>query len=242
MIFIRVVFIVGVFLASSGLTLLEASAENEKFVGGPVDAWFYLNKKFIDSVENKRYKEAEQIALESIEVAKKVELEGGTGKNYFLVSSYNNLAAIYQIQGKNGEAEVVYKKVLAITSLHNDDRENTLDNLGLLYIRQKKYNEAEQVFKQLLAEREKRLGGNDPKTVMAMCGLATSYLFQNKFTEAEGLLKQSLIISEKNKDDVATRDILESLLTVYKKMGNTKEMRSLEKRLKEFDFLEQGTQ
>jgi tetratricopeptide (TPR) repeat protein len=74
----------------------------------------------------------------------------------------NNLALVYERQGKYGEAEGLYQRALAIRekALGRDhpDVAQTLHNLANVYLSQGKYGEAEGLYQRALAIREKALG------------------------------------------------------------------------------------
>ena len=83
-----------------------------------------------------------------------------------MATSLNNLAGLYQAQGKHAEAEALYERSLAILekALGKDhpDVAASLNNLAFLYYSQGKYDEAEPLFKRSLAIAEKALGKDHP--------------------------------------------------------------------------------
>ena len=74
--------------------------------------------------------------------------------------SLNNLAVLYDEQGRYAEAEPLYKRALAIREKalgpDHPDVATSLNNLALLYDDQGRYADAEPLFKRALAISEKR--------------------------------------------------------------------------------------
>ena len=72
-----------------------------------------------------------------------------------MATSLNNLAALYQAQGKYGEAEPLYQRALAIWEKalgpEHPDVATSLNNLAGLYYAQGKYEEAEPLYQRALA-------------------------------------------------------------------------------------------
>src|SRR5262249_36276812 len=109
--------------------------------------------------------------------------------------SVNNLAIVYQAQGKYTEAEGLFKRALAIreTALGASHRDvgQTLNNLAIVYQAQGKYTEAEGLFKRALAIREKALGASHPDVAQTLNNLGNVYRVQGKYSEAEDFLKRA---------------------------------------------------
>jgi tetratricopeptide (TPR) repeat protein len=86
-----------------------------------------------------------------------------------LATSLNNLASLYDSQGKYSEAELLYLDALEMrrrlfTGDHPDVA-TSLNNLALLYNSQGKYSEAEPLYVDALAMSERTLGTNHPNTI-----------------------------------------------------------------------------
>ncbi len=83
-----------------------------------------------------------------------------------LAQSLNNLAGLYNSQGKYAEAEPLYRRALAIAEATlGPEHPNVapgINNLGALYLAQGKYAEAEPLFQRSLAIWEKALGPEHP--------------------------------------------------------------------------------
>jgi tetratricopeptide (TPR) repeat protein len=92
-----------------------------------------------------------------------------TGDHPYVASSLNNLALLYNNQGKYSEAEPLYLDALEMTKrLFTGDHPyvaSSLNNLALLYNNQGKYSEAEPLLLDALAMSERMLGTNHPNTI-----------------------------------------------------------------------------
>jgi tetratricopeptide (TPR) repeat protein len=84
-------------------------------------------------------------------------------------TALNNLAGLYETQGKLSEAEPLYQRALAIDEealgLEHPNTAIDLNNLAALYCAQGKVSEAEPLYKRALAILEKALGLEHPTTV-----------------------------------------------------------------------------
>ena len=92
------------------------------------------------------------------------------GDNYpNITENLNNLAKLYQSQGRYAEAEPLYLQALELRKrLLGENHPSvaiSLNNLAKLYNSQGKYEEAEPLYLQALAIAEQALGENHPNTV-----------------------------------------------------------------------------
>ncbi len=82
------------------------------------------------------------------------------------LSSVNNLAVLYESQGRYGEAEPLYRRVLAasekVLGPEHPDTLRSINNLAFLYQAQGRYGEAEPLYRRVLAASEKVLGPEHP--------------------------------------------------------------------------------
>ncbi|MGA8615192.1 MAG: CHAT domain-containing tetratricopeptide repeat protein, partial [Xanthobacteraceae bacterium] len=133
----------------------------------------------------------------------------------------NNLAMLYDKQGRHAEAEPLYKRSLAIRekAFGPDDFyvAESLNYLALLYDHQSRYAEAEPLYKRSVAIYEKTLGPDHRAVAMTLNNLAMHYDHQSRYAEAEPLYKRALAIREKvlgpDHPDVAT--VLNNLAELY---------------------------
>jgi tetratricopeptide (TPR) repeat protein len=112
----------------------------------------------------------------------------------------NNLAVVYDEQGKYAEAEGLFKRALTIreqaVGANHPDVAETLNNLANVFEEQGKYGEAEGLYKRVLAIYEQALGANHPNVADPLNNLALVFEAQGKYAEAEGLYKRALAIRE----------------------------------------------
>lgn len=92
------------------------------------------------------------------------------GDNYpNITENLNNLAKLYQSQGRYEEAETLFLQALELRKQllgdKHPDVSSSLNGLAKLYDSQGKYEEAEPLFLQALAIAEQALGENHPATV-----------------------------------------------------------------------------
>ena len=118
-----------------------------------------------------------------------------------VAGALNNLALLYSDQGRDIEAEPLYKRAIAIMEkiggLDSGGAAAELNNLAALYQRQERYTEAEPLFNRALALREKSLPNGHPDIGQALNNLATLYEKEGRHAESEALFKRALAIYQK---------------------------------------------
>jgi tetratricopeptide (TPR) repeat protein len=157
--------------------------------------------------------------------------EGNEDRQFAL--SLNQLAFLYNFQGKYHEAEPLIMRSLSIyeNQLGEDHPEvaTSLNNLAVLYYHQDKYDEAEPLFLRSLSIRENQLGEDHPDVAYSLNGLAKLYYSQGKYNDAESLFLRSLSIREnqlgEDHPDVATS--LNNLAELYRNQGKYNEAEPL---------------
>jgi CHAT domain-containing protein/Tfp pilus assembly protein PilF len=114
--------------------------------------------------------------------------------------SLNNLADLYDQQGRYADAEPLYKRSLAIREkalgLDHPDVASSLNNLASLYQNQGRYADAEPLYKRSLAIWEKALGPDHPSIATSLNNLAILYDKQGRYADAEPLYQRALAINE----------------------------------------------
>ena len=100
------------------------------------------------------------------------------GDNYpNITENLNNLAKLYQSQGRYEEAEPLLIQALELSQrLLGENHPSvaiSLNNLAKLYDSQRKYEEAEPLYLQALAIAEQALGENHPNTIIFRENLQT---------------------------------------------------------------------
>ena len=144
-----------------------------------------------------KYSEAQKAFEMALEVARRLypkdEFPDGHAK---LATSLNNLADLYEAQGKLADAEHLYRDALAMRKRlfkgDHPDLATTLNNLAYLYLAQGKLAEAEPLLKEVI-EMDKRLfKGDHPDRAAGLSVLAGLYAAQGKYADAEPLFKDAL--------------------------------------------------
>ena len=149
----------------------------------------------------------------------------------------NNLALVYEAQGKYAEAEGLFSRALAIKEkalgADHPDMAIALNHLALVYYDEAKYAAAEGLYKRALAIKEKAFGAGPPQVAASLNNLALVYEAQGKYADAEGLYKRVLAIYEKalgaGHPNVALT--LSNLAVVYKDEGKYADAEGLYKRV-----------
>jgi CHAT domain-containing protein/tetratricopeptide (TPR) repeat protein len=211
----------------SGATLLFTSA-----VGPAAAQQGDLTKRFQELFAAGNYPAA-LVEAQKVEAVVKARF-GVNHANYS--TALNNLAIVYEEQGRYAEAEGIHKRALAIRekALGTDhpDVAQSLHNLGVVYNDQGKYAEAEGQFKRALAIREKALGARHPLVADTLSGLGVVYEWQAKYAEAEVIHKRALAIREKalGQDHPRVAQSLNNLAMVYEWQGKYAEAEGAHKR------------
>jgi CHAT domain-containing protein len=153
-----------------------------------------------------RYSEALPLAQAMVASLEK------TANNCDLSGALNNLAQIHADQGRDDQAEPLYKRAIALmekgTGLDSVEIAPVLNNLAALDQRQSRFAEAEPLFKRALAIREKALSREHPDVGQSLNNLGTLYVKQQRYADAEPLYRRALAIRERalgpDHPDVAT--------------------------------------
>jgi tetratricopeptide (TPR) repeat protein len=166
------------------------------------------------------------------------EAEGFGTDDSRLATTLDDLAEVYRAQGKDAEAEPLYKRSLAIREKtgvpDQSDQVGTLNGLADLYRAQGKYAEAEPLYKRSLAISEKNHGRTHPEVAASLDNLADLYLAQGKDAEAEPLYKRSLRIWEGilGRDHPQVATVLEKYSALLRKLNREAEAAGMEARAK----------
>ena len=188
-------------------------------------------KQRLDNGETTNYQADLQAAIAAYQKA--VKLQEELKSDIALATSLNNLAFLYESQGRYAEAEPFYLRSLSIREKqlgeNHPDVAQSLNNLALLYGYEGKYTEAESLYLRSLGIWEKQLEDKHLDVAATLNNLALLYTYQGKHEEAEPLYLRSLAIREKqlgvNHLDVATT--LNNLALLYAYQGKYKEAEPL---------------
>ena len=122
-------------------------------------------------------------------------------RNTLLVHTLSELAELYLVQGRYGEAEPMLKRSLAIYTKDWGSEHlqvtGSLELLARLYHAQGKYAEAETLYKRAIMIEEEALGKEHLQVATTLHNLAALYRDRDKLTESEPLFRRSLAIREK---------------------------------------------
>lgn len=142
-----------------------------------------------------QYEQAEQFMQQALAIREQVE-----PTHPDVAETLNDLAMLYNEQGKRAEAEALLLRALAIhegaLGPHGPKVGETLCNLSTIYNRQGKYAEAETCLLRGLSILESVLGQRHVKVGNRLDDLALLYLDEGKYAEAEPLFRRALAILE----------------------------------------------
>ncbi|MBR0726110.1 CHAT domain-containing tetratricopeptide repeat protein [Bradyrhizobium manausense] len=145
--------------------------------------------------------------------------------NRDLAAALNNLAQIYADQGRDDQAEPIYKRAIALmekgTGLDSVEIAPVLNNLAALDQRQGRFADAEPLFRRALTIREKALSREHPDVGQSLNNLATLYVKQEHFADAEPLFQRALAILQKvgGPEHPAVATLLNNLGQLYRDLG-----------------------
>ncbi len=150
-----------------------------------------------------------------------------------LATSINNLALLYQAQGRLSEAEPLFGRALKIleTALppNHPDVAASVNDLASLYLAQGRLSEAEPLYQRALKIRETALPPNHPDVAQSVNDLAVLYQAQGRLSEAEPLFGRALKILETalppNHPDIAQS--VNNLASLYQVQGRLSEAEPL---------------
>ncbi|MBS1059422.1 tetratricopeptide repeat protein [Gluconobacter sp. Dm-44] len=148
-------------------------------------------------------------------------------------SDINNLARLYQDQGRLNEAEPLLLEALKIRRqaqpAGHPDIASSLNNLATLYLNQGRLSDAEPLFLEALQIYRQALPAGHPNIAMSLSSLATLYQAQGRLSEAEPLFLEALQIYRQalpaEHPNIAIS--LNSLATLYQAQGRLSEAEPL---------------
>ena len=151
-----------------------------------------LNEKFSELYYQGRYKEAMELAIETLDLNKSNELE-----NYpDFARTLSNLGLVLMDMGKYRESEDYSKQSMEMRrtiygDMHSEFAQS-LNNLGVLYERIGQYAKAERHHRKALDIYCATLHRNHPRTINSMTNLALICCLLGKYDEAENLYLEAL--------------------------------------------------
>ncbi|MBY5280966.1 tetratricopeptide repeat protein [Anabaena sp. PCC 7938] len=156
-----------------------------------------------------------------------------SNENTQLAYSLNQLALLYESQGRYNDAELLYLQSLDISKRQRGADHplvaSSLNNLAGIYESQGRYNDAELLYLQSLDIRKCQLDNDHPDIATSLNNLALLYKLQGRYNDAESLFLQSLDIRKRqfvaDYSDVAQS--LNNLAELYTLQGNYNEAEPL---------------
>lgn len=116
-------------------------------------------------------------------------------------TTYCNLAEVYRVQGKYGEAKELHEIGIGFRKYYLGENHrataNSYNNLALLHMALGEYVEAEELFEKSARILEKVLGDNHPETVLVYANLAEVYRKLGKYEKSKKMSEKSLEIRKK---------------------------------------------
>jgi CHAT domain-containing protein/Tfp pilus assembly protein PilF len=206
---------------SNNAPWLRQEAEN---IGAKMVPWQELNRRVMKLYRQGEIAQAVPIAERARDIARQI----FPSPNNDLAASLNNLAELYESQGRWAEAEPYYDQALAICRELFGDRPNnalaaSLNNLAGLYESQGRWAEAEPYYDQALAIC-RELFGDRPNNDLAssLNNLAGLYRSQGRWAEAEPYYDQALAICRELFGDRPNNNLassLNNLAGLYRSQG-----------------------
>jgi tetratricopeptide (TPR) repeat protein len=140
------------------------------------------------------YKEAEQEYLAAVRAA-----EAFGAEDPRLAKSWNNVAAVYQDQGRYSEAESLYRKAAAVWERTQEqaDLAACLNNLAAIERLLGRNRESEALYLRSIAIRERALPPAHPDLAITWNNLGELYLTLGRYEEAEAFIRRALDAREK---------------------------------------------
>jgi tetratricopeptide (TPR) repeat protein len=167
------------------------------------------------------YAAAEKFHLRAAEISASV---SGT-KSARYATDLNDLATVYQDQGRYDEAIEKYEEALRIAEKtigrEHRDYASRLNNLGEVYRMQGRYDEAIEKYEEALRIDEKTIGREHPGYAIRLNNLAVVYRLQGRYDEAIEKYEEALRIDEKTigREHPGYGIRLNNLASVYSDQG-----------------------
>jgi tetratricopeptide (TPR) repeat protein/CHAT domain-containing protein len=208
----------------------QPSADLAEKNGAGQQQWQSLNARVLEALKAGNFTEgATKLAEEALSVARKAFGDRAPQT----LASLNNLAALYQFQGRNGEAEPLFREVLQVERTvlgpRNPSTLTGLNNLAVLYQNEGRYGEAEPLFREALQARREALGARHADTLQSLNNLADLYQKQGRYGDAEPLFREALQASRAvlGARHPSTLTVLNNLAVLYQDRGRYSEAEPL---------------
>ena len=187
------------FLPLEDLKALIQQTEEKRGEKDPSLATLYarmgqIYKQRLKRGESQDYQQELALAIQYFSKAADLQKELGLEEDFAL--TLNNLAYLYNLQGRYDQAEPLYLQALELRKrLLGEEHPNvaaSLNNLAELYRTQGRYAEAEPLYLQALELSKRLLGEEHPNVASSLNNLALLYESQGRYDQAEPLYLQAL--------------------------------------------------
>ena len=141
------------------------------------------------------------------------------------LSTMNNLAALYEVEGKYTQAEAMDTQIIEIRRRvlgpEHPDTLRSMMNLAFVYSDEGKYAQAEALQSPTLVTMRRVLGPEHPDTLKSLYNLAVVYEHQGKYAQAEELNRETLEIRRRvlGPEHPSTLASMNNLAIVYEEEG-----------------------
>lgn len=183
--------------------------------------------------KNHHIHKAEQALLAALKETEKLDPE-----DIKVARTLNDLAVVYNEEGRNKEAEPYYLKALKIREKKLGPYDlavaDTLNNLGNLYKDVRNFPEAEKTYKRAfdIYKKDDIKGSTDEYLAMTCNNMGRLYIAWGRLDEAIPLLKQAIEIGDKalGEDNEHVVDTVGKLARIYEAKGRAEEAKPLYRR------------
>ncbi len=159
--------------------------------------WDSLMADAAKAYQQADYSEAEKLLLAALKEAEKFGEQDPR-----LAANLNNLAALYNAQGRYVQAEPLFQRALAIVEKalgpEHPHVATSLNNLAALYIAQGKYTEAEPLYQRALLVLTRAVGPEHPGVATMLENYARMLRVLNRHDEAEKMEGRAQAIRAKH--------------------------------------------
>ena len=187
-----------------------------------------------DALQDGRHGEAEEFFLTAAEYAEYFEPD-----DLRRAATLNNLADLFVIEGRFGEAELLFRGATDVIELalglDHPDVATQLHAVATFYADQGIDVEAEPLYERAVAIREAGLGRENPVTAESLAGLAASYYRQGFHIEAEPLYQRVLSVMERElaPDNVRLAEVLDEYAGLLRATNRGADAAELEARARQ---------
>ncbi len=190
--------------------------------------WEQLSAAGVKAYEARDLAEAEKQFSEALAEARR-----GTPEDWRLVVSLQNLAQVAEAQGRDGDAEVFYRRALSVgEALRGPDAPAVVEALKTLtwfYHARRRYREAEQLYERGRNTAARSAGPDHPRVAAYINQLADLARLQGRFAEAEARSREALqmLRHTPSTDDLSIAVTMNDLAWVVRVQGRAAEAKTL---------------